>query len=322
MAQAVLITGAKGYLGGRLVTSLARDASLTVTGTTRGSATMPLGWPAQSSLRQLDPLQQTDQELSAALRGIDTIVHLAAPNEIVSASDPLGALRDTAAATLKLLLAARSAGCRRFIYLSTIHVYGSPLQGRISESGLPRPVHPYAIAHRAAEDFVLAAYAKSEIEGVVLRLSNGIGAPAWPTIDRWTLIGNELCRQAVTEGRVVLRSSGLQWRDFILLRDFVTAARHMIAIAPSTLGDGLFNLGGRLPLRMIDIAELVATRAGTMLGRTIPVERAAPAPDESWPSIDYAIDRIAATGFVPSPREALADEIDATLALCRDMVAA
>lgn len=317
MTRTVLITGARGYLGGRLVLGLADDPETQIVGTTRGEPAPPAGWPAACPFIRLDPLTQEVAAIAAALRGVDTIIHLAAANEIVSGADPVEALMSTGIAGLKLLRAAQSAGCSRFILLSTIHVYGSPLQGRITETDLPKPLHPYAIAHRTAEDFVLAAHARREIEGVVLRLSNGIGAPAWPTVDRWTLIGNDLCRQAVETGRVVLRSSGLQWRDFIMLGDFVEAVRHMIALDPERLGDGLFNLGGRLPLRMLDVARVVARRASALEGRDIALEHAPPAPGESWPELDYAIDRIVATGFVPSPPSALDAEIDATLALCR-----
>jgi len=317
MAQTILITGAKGYLGGRLVVALADDSALILIGTTRNVPTAPPGWPQSSRLVRLDPLLQDRHELEAALQGVDMVVHLSAPNEVVSANDPGEALVATGLASLKLLVAAKSAGCRRFVYLSTIHVYGTPLQGRISEIDLPRPLHPYAIAHRAAEDYVLAAQARREIEGVVLRLSNGIGAPAWPTVDRWTLIGNEFCRQAIREGRIALHTTGLQWRDFILLRDFTAALRHVIGLPAAALGDGLFNLGGRLPLRIIDVAEIVGQRAREMFGKDIAITRAPAATDESWPEIDYSIERIAATGFVPSPRAALDAEIDATLAVCR-----
>ena len=117
---------------------------------------------------------------------MDAIVHLAAMNEMDCARDPAAALEVNTALTLRLLNAAVAAGVRRFVYLSTAHVYGAPLRGHIDERALPRPVHPYAITHRAAEDFVLAAFDAGRIEGVVLRLSNGVGAPAHAAVDRWT----------------------------------------------------------------------------------------------------------------------------------------
>ncbi|MGC9954255.1 MAG: SDR family oxidoreductase [Rhizomicrobium sp.] len=316
-ARRIFVTGARGYLGGRLVQDLAADSSFRVVGTTRKQTAPPQGWPSAADLIAWDPLALDEAAMAAALRGVDTIVHLAAPNEVECGADLVASLESGCVASLKLLRAACAAGCRRFIFLSTIHVYGSPLPERISETDAANPVHPYAIIHRTAEDFVRAAHAKGDIEGVVLRLSNGIGAPAWLEVGRWTLVGNDLCRQAIQSGRIILRSSGLQWRDFILLRDFVRAIRLMIDAPASALGEGLFNLGGRLPLRMLDIAEVVARRAEIMLERSIPISRQPAAAGVQWPSIDFSIDRIATLGFVPSPRSALDAEIDRTLDLCR-----
>lgn len=319
----ILVTGARGYLGGRLVADLSADPALTVLGTTRDeSVRRPSGWPQRADLVHLDPVRQTEALIVERLRGIDVIVHLAAANELVSARDPEEALNSGSLATLRLLKAAQVAGCRRFIFLSTIHVYGSPLRGRIVETDLPKPVHPYSITHRSGEDWVLAAHAKKEIEGVVLRLSNGIGAPAWMEVDRWSLIGNDLCRQAVTDGVVTLKSSGMQWRDFILLRDFVQAVRLVAELPSSQLEDGLFNLGGRLPLRMIDVAQAVARRATALLGRQITVSAPVPVPGEAGEAIDYDIGKIAGKGFVPSPAHVLDDEIDRTLQLCQAASAA
>ncbi len=318
MRRRVLVTGARGYLGGRLVAAFADMADFETVGTTRNPATpRPQNWPSNVEMVTLDPLSQDQLGLERAVADVDTIIHLSAANEIDSAKDPVEALLSCGVATAKLVRAAQAVKCRRLIFISTIHVYGEPLAGRITEAAIPRPLHPYAIAHHAAEDYVLAAQARGAIEGVVLRLSNGIGAPAWASVDRWTLVGNNLCRQAVEHGKLTLTSSGQQWRDFIMLSDFVRALRHMVVVTKDTLGDGLFNLGGRLPLRIIDLAQLISERAAGMLGHPVPIAHAAPEPAAKWQGLDYAIDRIVATGFAPSHASALTGEIDATLALCR-----
>lgn len=312
--KTVLVTGARGYLGGRLVVDMAARG-WSVIGTSRGHLLPPQGWP-DVPLVGLDPLQQDEDDIVAMLRQVDSVVHLAAPNEILSTRDPVAAQMSGGVGGLKLLRAATKAGCRRFVFLSTIHVYGAPLCGRIVETDLPKPMHPYAINHRAMEDYVLLAQAKGDIEAMVLRLSNGIGAPAWGDVDRWTTVGNDLCRQAVETGRVVLHSSGRQWRDFIVLCDFVAAIRHVLTMERDKIGEGLFNLGGQLPLRMIDVALAVSRRAEVMLDHPVPVTHGAVTGEDPSP-IAYCIDRIAATGFTPSPASRLDDEIDATLALCR-----
>ena len=69
-------------------------------------------------------------------------------------TDPVAALEVNAVATARLLQAAIRQGAKRFIYLSTAHVYGSSLSGVITEETCPASLCPYAASHRAGEDVV------------------------------------------------------------------------------------------------------------------------------------------------------------------------
>ena len=305
--EVVLVTGAGGYLGGRLVARLRASGAMTVrSGSRRASA----GATDVVSIGQLDD----DTQLRAACAGVTSLVHLAALNEIDSEREPERAVEVNVKGTVRLLAAAKQSGVRRFVFLSTAHVYGAPLEGRIDEERVTRPVHPYAITHRAAEDFVSAAGRGGAMETVSLRLSNAVGAPASPDVQRWTLLVNDLCRQVVTTGKLTLRSSGLARRDFIAMSDACRAIEHFLSLAASRLPRGPVNLGGGQSLRVIDMVEMVAQRAAAVLGARPPIERPDPAPGEESPELDYRIDTLRATGFEPTG--SLRDEIDATLKLC------
>ena len=316
MTRRVLITGGFGYVGGRVAQVLAVAGCEVRLGTRQASASTP-DWLPTAELVSLN--WSSRETLESACEGMDTIVHLAAMNEIDSARDPIAALRANGVATLELLEAAIACGVRRFVYMSTAHVYGAPLQGRIDECTLPRAQHPYAITHKVAEDFVLAAHDQGRIEGVVLRLSNGFGAPAHAGIDRWTLLVNDLCRQAVVSGCLRLKSAGLQRRDFVTLQDVGGAVVHCLALRKVALGDGLFNLGGDCTLRIIDMAQQVSERWEVMTGTGLPLERPEPSPGEilneaSVEPLVFSCAKLQATGFaLLSARDA---EIDATLQLC------
>jgi len=314
MTTNVLITGGFGYLGARMASHLLRLPEHHVC---LGGRTLPSPIPAElegATALRMDVLD--DADVRKACEGMTHVIHLAALNEIDSAKNPEQAVAVNIQGTLRMLRAARSAGVRRFIFLSTAHVYGAPLAGTITETTPCRPIHPYAITHRAAEDFVLAAHKAGEIEGIVIRLSNGIGAPLHVGVNRWTLIGNDLCRQAVEKGELVLNSPGLQRRDFITLQDVSRAMEHVMAMPASKISDAIFNLGGECVLQMIDIAELVADRCSAVLGFRPPIRRPQPAPGELAPQLEYRIDALKATGFRLAG--GLAEEIDRTLVLCRD----
>lgn len=310
MSHTVLLTGGLGYLGGRLACALVAAGHQVRCGTRRPGELAP-DWLPGMPMVTLD--WASIKVLTEACQGVDCIIHLAAMNEVESARDPVGALEMNGLASLRLLEAAKATGVRRFVYFSTAHVYGAPLKGNIDETSLPRPVHPYAITHKVAEDFVLAAHDRKQIEGVVIRLSNGFGAPVTPDVDRWTLLVNELCRQAAISGELRLNSAGSQLRDFITLADVARAVNHLLELDAGQLADGLFNLGGGKAMSILEMTERIASRWRALTGRDIAIVR--PAGDGvPRPALNYRCDKLAATGFTLTGQ--VDREIDDTLQLC------
>src|SRR3546814_11911955 len=52
---------------------------------------------------------------------------------------------------------------------------------------------------------------------MVLRLSNVLGVPAYPEVNAWMLLVNDLCKQAVLEKQITLSGNGKSLRDFVPL---------------------------------------------------------------------------------------------------------
>lgn len=315
MNSRILITGGFGYIGGRIVKHLRGERVALRLSTRRSSDSFP-EWSAGLDIVRANMASEDD--LASLCLGVDTIIHLAAMNEHACAADPVAAVRVNSEASVLLLEVAKSAGVKRYIYFSTAHVYGAPLEGKITEQNLPKPRHPYAITHRIVEDFVLAEQNQGEMAGLVLRLSNGMGAPADTMVDRWSLISNDLCRQAVEKGVLTLKSSGLQKRDFIPLSDVSRAVSHFLDMDSVKWADGLFNLGGECPMSIFRMAEMIAQRAEVVLGIKVNIQRPKCSLIEESPYLDYRIDKLKETGF--SLAGSVRDEIDATLKLCQELI--
>jgi len=309
----VLITGGLGYLGGRIAQKLSENSNHTLLlGTHRLNINKP-EWLRNGELIQTN--FSDEDELSEVCKGVRYIIHLAALNEIESVENPEKALLVNTLGTLKLVRAAERTSVKRFLYFSTIHVYGSPLRGKITEDIPTRSVHPYAITHRAAEDFVLAADNRKKLKGIVVRLSNGFGAPRSVQMNRWSLVVNDLCRQAVLTQKLVLKSSGLQRRDFITLTDVCQAVVHLLALPASQCSNGIFNLGGENPTRILDLAEIITERSKEVLGFEPQIVHPDPKTSDISEHLDYSIDKLKATGF--SLESNINEEIDATLRFCQ-----
>lgn len=312
MTGRILITGGFGYLGGRIAVELARKQEFTVRLGSR-KVKSSAGWLPDAETVAMDVLEPGS--LSEAMHDVHAVVHLAAMNENECIADPGKAVLVNTLGTLNVLRAAIDAGVERLLYFSTAHVYGAPLTGHISEKTLPRPIHPYAITHHAAEDFVLAAHSEGRIAGIVVRLSNGYGAPTYPDVDRWTLLVNDLCRQAAHTRKMVLRSSGMQQRDFIALEDVGIAVRHLLGLNREQCSDGLFNLGGEKSMTVWEMTQLIAVRCKSTLGFDPRVVR----PESSSNAapiqhLRYDCEKLRRTGF--NPQGIMEGEIDRTLRVC------
>lgn len=307
----ILITGGFGLIGGRLAQHLQRAGHQIVLGSRNASS--PSDWLSQADVVQVG--WNDSHALEQICNRVDVVIQAAGMNAQDCATDPVAALEFNGLATARLLAAAIRAGVKQFIYLSTAHVYASPLMGVISEDTCPRNLHPYATSHLAGEHAVLSASQRGRIEGVVLRLSNAFGVPMHKDVNCWMLLVNDLCRQAVTERTLTLRSAGLQRRDFVTLQDVSRAVSHVIDLSKEQMGDGMFNIGGAWAPRIIDMVELIRAQCSAVLG-FVPDIICPSGAEEITLDLDFKIDKLLASGY-ELYGDAVA-EIDATLLFCRE----
>lgn len=308
----VLITGGLGYVGGRVGQMLAAEPAHDIVLGTRLHAEPLRGTPRT---RVAHVRWDSLAGLEALCDGVDTIIHAAGSNADKCAADPVGALEFNGLATARLVQAAGRRQVKRFVYLSTAHVYGSPLAGTITEDTPPASLHPYATSHRAGEDAVREMHRRGPMAGVVIRLSNAYGAPASPGANCWTLLVNDLCRQAVSSGRMVLNSSGRQRRDFVPMTSVCRAIAHLAEVPAERLGNGLFNVGGGWSPTVLEMAQYVAGRVEAATGRR-PEVRPKPGPAEDGEPLDYRISKLLGTGFEAGDRGTADREIDALIEFC------
>ncbi|MBI4995397.1 MAG: NAD-dependent epimerase/dehydratase family protein [Rhodocyclales bacterium] len=164
----VLVTGATGFIGGRLRRSgdrvLARDADA-VAGGVRG-----------------DLLDRAS--LRAACAGIERVFHCAGYAHAFNSADPDVHWRVNCEGTRNLVDAAGEAGVRRFVFLSSVKAMAEPGDDCIDEEWPGEPDSAYGRAKRAAEDAVLAAGAKYGMHVVNLRLAMVYGRGGRGNLER------------------------------------------------------------------------------------------------------------------------------------------
>ena len=310
----ILITGGLGYLGGRIADSLKKNfPETTITlGTRRKTRDIP-NWAESFKIIHFDICDSTSIE--KAVIGSDIVIHLAALNEYESINDIEAAWKTNALGTQALLSSADRKGVQRFVYFSTFHVYGD-CRGTITENSPAQPHHPYAATHRAAEDMVRFYQYYKNMDTLIFRLSNGFGYPMDTGIDRWALVFNDLCRQTVTSGKMVLKSSGKQHRDFISLHNVSAAVEHFLFKIQGQWKDGLYNLGGDESLSIAEAAKTIARVYKKKHNKTIPIEINDKKENGPCDPVCFNIDKLKATGFQLTGDKEM--EIEQTLSLCEN----
>ena len=313
MRPTVLLTGGFGNLGGRIAAAIHASGGWDIRLASRTHSSAP-SWAPGADVVNFD-LMNRDQ-VDAACSGISAIVHLAALNDRQAAKDPSLAEAISGTGTKLLIDAAIKHKVDRFIFMSTAHVYGSPLQGTITEETMTTNTHPYATSHMSGEREVAARHRMGDFAGITLRCANGFGVPMDPTVNIWHVLVNDLCNQAVSDSSIILRSSGLQERNFIPIADICSAILHFLQIDAHRLGDGVFNLGGPRSMTVLEMAHVIAERSRSVLHIDPPILRPHQADLETLVSLDYRIDKMLATGF--SCENDINHEIDDLLKMCKN----
>ena len=313
MTKNVLLTGGFGTLGGRISANLSKNPEINLRLASRQKR-QPPSWAPKAEVCVVD--FENQNSIKKMLHEVTHVVHLAALNDYECRAEPEKAQLVNVEYTRRVVEQAGQIKKLRFIYLSTIQVYGNSLTGVITETSPTDPQDAYSQTHLDAERIVEHAHNTQQLEGVRLRSANGFGAPMSPDAKIWQIIANDLCRQAVETKKLTLKSHGLQSRNFVPFTDVCSAVYHSLGMSPQQTGDGLFNLGGRKSLQIIQMAELVATRCGAVLGFTPKIEKPNETPDSVPPAFEYSSDKLLATGFILNCD--LEREIDSLLQSCKN----
>ncbi|CAN7158256.1 SDR family oxidoreductase [Rhizobium sp. LjRoot30] len=270
----ILVTGATGFVGQALTKDLAQRG-LAFRGASRAQGT---DYVAVGEVT-------AGTDWSAALDGVDTVIHLAARTHVLNetAADPLAAYRAVNVdATLNLARQAARAGVRRFVFLSSVKVNGErTLPGHpFRESDPPRPEDGYGISKREAEDGLFALVGETGMAVTVLRppLVYGPGVKAnFASLVRLSTAGLPLPFGAVRNERSLVYVGNLT-DAIIRVLDHPAAAGEVFLVAdaktPSigALAKEIAAAAGK-PARLISVPPFWISGALKFLGRGAMAER-------------------------------------------------
>lgn len=243
MADRVVVTGASGYIGGHLVSRLARDGwDITALNRRRSSHPLP------SSVTDVVADVTEYPTLARHVAGADAVAHLACLPLAGSRADPSQAFRTNALGSFNVLEACRAHGVPRIVIASTAYVYGNPVTVPITETHPTFPTTVYGASKLAGEAFASAYRESHAMQTVVLRIFNVFG-PAVDGAPRPT-VDSAFVERARAGLPVTIHGNPEDARDFVHVNDVVDG----IASVLSSPAVGVYNIGAGKAYTLRDLA--------------------------------------------------------------------
>jgi len=289
----VLVTGACGYIGSRLLGRLQGapdvDHVVALDALSSGSPRALLGLlDGDLDFHRGDVREYGDVE--SATRGVDRVVHLAA---ITGAASTHDRREETFATNLEgtenVLRAAGKLDVEHVVFASSCNVYGRAVSTDLDETVDPDPINPYAESKLRAEG-LLAEYCEDHgMSGTALRMSTNYGyAPGV----RFNLVVNYFIFRALTGRPLTVYGDGSNWRPFIHVADAARACAHAVR-NPDNWSQRVYNVGANgQNYRVSEVADVVREAVGD-------VDITYLEDEHPGPSYHVDFDRLAETGFAP-----------------------
>lgn len=273
----VLITGASGFIGNALASSLSRVECEIVRSSRNAEKLLPLPGSAKIVDREVD---YADTGIWPRLTdGVDIVFFLGAQTSANDANEePDRDFRENVLPLLNLLQHCRESGRRpAIVFASTATVVGMTENLPVTEGIFENPVTVYDIHKLCCEKYLSYYAGNGFVKSCSLRLANvyGPGTSA-SSADRGIL--NMMIRRAIQKESLSIYGEGLQVRDYTYISDVVDALQAAAANIEQTNGR-YFNIGNGRGYNFIEAFDTIADCVTSMLGHDVCIEHVA-APDD------------------------------------------
>ena len=207
-----LVTGASGFIGGRLAERLATEEGVRVRAMVRRTKKAGRLQKLQLEIVKADLLDL--DSLREAIDGCDLVFHCAAL--VRETGDRNEFLQTNVQGTKNILNVSRDAGVRKFIHFSSVSVYGLNPPDRADET---TPFQPCENLYRdtkiAGEKAVWAAHQEARLPVVVIRPANVYG----PYSNPWTIRPMKL----INSGQMILINGGTGLCNYVYIDNLLDA---------------------------------------------------------------------------------------------------
>lgn len=252
----ILVTGGAGFIGSHLgdaLLSLGKEVVVFDNLSTGSEENVASG----ATLARGDV--SNPGQIADAARGSDLIFHLAAnANGTVSVNDPRLDFETNALGTFNVLEAAVQAGAKKFVYISSASVYGTPQRFPMGEDHPTKPFIPYGASKLAGEICCRSFFQTYGLPLVIGRPFCVYGPRENPKLAlvevsrylRWHLNGKPI---------QIVGDLDRKTRDFVHVSDVVQG---LLLIAQRAPAGEVFNLGSGEEVTMRELTDVIGSITG------------------------------------------------------------
>lgn len=238
------VTGATGCIGSALTFRLANEGWRVVALVRNRSRAGHL----PKSVEIVEAGLADCERITEAMRGCQTVFHLAAKVHAAQGTLPEEFVRDNVSGTRNVVAAAVENQIERFVFFSTIAVYGDSSEV-LDENSEPKPTTDYGSSKLEAERIALTA---SELNTTVLRLPVVYGARDRGNVAKLV--------EAIQRNRYFIVGDGLNLKSMVAVENVVDAA--LLAADDRRAIGQTFIIADARPYSQQEIAATIAELLG------------------------------------------------------------
>ena len=216
-----LVTGGAGFIGSNIVDELVRrnHEVAVLDDLSAGKESNLAGIRKKIDLR-IGSITNL-ATVQSAVKGAQYVIHLGARTSVPrSVNDPLDTNHVNIDGTLNVLVAARDAKVRRFVYAASSSAYGETPTLPKTEAMQPEPISPYGVTKYVGELYAQAFGRTYGLENSSVRYFNVFGPRQDPT-SQYSGVLSRFMLAVINNEQPVIYGDGEQSRDFTYIDNIV-----------------------------------------------------------------------------------------------------
>jgi nucleoside-diphosphate-sugar epimerase len=247
--QTILITGGAGYIGSVLVRkAVSKGFNLNVLDQAGAD-----GFGDEQNIRFFKGSIADYKTIEKSLDAVDFVIHLAGVSDGRAGKENPELTRKTNVDCLKQLLElSRNAGVKRFVFASTMGVYGNKYDIPLTEDLPLNPIDPYSESKAAGEEIIKSEKSEAFFTTVSLRIAMVYG---YSPRMRYDFIVNRLTLDAIEKEQITI-TGGKQKRPQVYIEDLSNIFLEFLSAGESSVNGESFNVVGVNPA-IEEIADAV-----------------------------------------------------------------